>query len=537
MRKLALALSAALLATSATAAPPKLIVAISVDQFAADVFDAYRPGFTGGFARLAAGTVFRNGYQSHSATETCPGHSTILTGDHPARTGIVGNSWIDQSAARADKVIYCAEDERVAGSTSTKYTVSPLHLRVATLGERLKAVQPASRTVAVAGKDRAAVMMSGQAPDQRWYWDGKAGFTTDLTYRAVPRSVAPFNAAFAMAQTQPRAGLQPTPQCAARAKTYTVAPGVTVGAGQLARGANDTRGLRASPELDGAVLALGAALTREMQLGRGPATDVLALGLSATDYVGHAYGWGGQEMCLQLTALDRELEDFFNVLDRSGVDYAVVLTADHGSMDIPERLRDAGVADAARADPGLVAGEMGKLLQPAVGTTFSPLLGEGIGGDVWLDRRLTPAQRTLALAMGVKRYQASRQVETVFTAEQLARTPVPSGAPDRWTLLQRVRAAFDPKRSGDFYVVLKSHVSPIARPSAFYVATHGSAWDYDRRVPILFWRKGQAGAERTEAVDTVDIAPTLAALEGLSLAKGAVDGRCLGGAAGTRCPR
>src|SRR4051812_50058607 len=90
---------------------PKLLVVISVDQFSADLFDEYRPQFTGGLARLASGAVFRNGYQSHATTETCPGHSTILTGDHPARTGIVSNAWAGWNAPRPDKAVYCAEDE------------------------------------------------------------------------------------------------------------------------------------------------------------------------------------------------------------------------------------------------------------------------------------------------------------------------------------------------------------------------------------------------------------------------------------------
>ncbi len=528
---------ASCLSTTALAAPPKLIVAISVDQLAGDVFDAYRPSFKGGFARLIGGTVYTRGFQSHAASETCPGHSTILTGDHPARTGIIANTWIDQTTPRADKSVYCSEDEGVAGSSSSKYTVSPKHLRVTTLGERLKARQPGSRTVSIAGKDRAAVMMGGQAPDQRWYWDGKAAFTTDLKSRAIPRSLPAFNAAFAAQQAQPRAGLDPTPECLARAKRYTVAPGITVGANRLARGANDARNLRASPELDGAVLALGAALTNEMQLGRGPGTDVLALGLSATDYVGHAYGWGGQEMCLQMTALDRELGDFFAVLDRSGLDYAVVLTADHGAMDIPERLRDAGVVGAARADPALAAGEIGKILAPQFGRSASVLLGEGVGGDVWLDRSLPAADQRRLLALASARYRAHPQVSDVFTADQLARTAMPTGAPDRWTVLQRARASFNRGRSGDLYIVLKEHISPVARPTSNYVATHGSAWDYDRRVPILFWRKGQTGSERREAIDTVDIMPTLAAMAELPLESGAADGRCLDGAAGVRCPR
>ena len=92
MRTLLLAAAAATTLVAAPAAaqqparPPKLIVAISVDQLSSDLFESYRPHFTGGFRRLIdRGVVFANGYQSHAATETCPGHSTITTGARPAR--------------------------------------------------------------------------------------------------------------------------------------------------------------------------------------------------------------------------------------------------------------------------------------------------------------------------------------------------------------------------------------------------------------------------------------------------------------------
>src|SRR4028119_2439683 len=101
------AAAAALLATPAVAQPakpPKLVVAISVDQLSSDLFEAYRPHFSAGLKRLAEGSVlFTNGYQAHAATETCPGHSTLLTGRWPAATGVVANQWIDQRAARDDK--------------------------------------------------------------------------------------------------------------------------------------------------------------------------------------------------------------------------------------------------------------------------------------------------------------------------------------------------------------------------------------------------------------------------------------------------
>ncbi len=536
MRRLLLA-AAAIFAAPAAAqpAPPKLIVAISVDQLASDLWQAYRPLFTGGLARLAReGTVFVNGYQSHAASETCPGHSTLLTGRHPAATGIIANNWIDQAAARTDKTIYCAEDEHAAGSTSSSYKVSSDHLRVPTLGDRLKAISPRSRNVAVAGKDRAAVMMSGRSADQRWYWDGKA-WVTDLADKAPPRTISALNPLFAAGLAAPREPLELPAQCQARARPYTLAPGLTVGAGRLARAAGDARGARAHPEFDGAVLAAAAGLAQELQLGRGPATDVLSVGLSATDYVGHSFGSGGTEMCLQLLALDRSLGDFLNRLDQSRLDYAVVLTADHGVMDIPERLRDSGNPQAERAEPALAAEQVGKLLAPQFGRSGSILKGEGIGGDVWLDRSLPQAVRARAVKAAAERYRAHRQVHSVHTAEELRRLPLPTGRPDGWSVAQRVRASFDPARSGDLIVVLKPYVSPIAAPSKGYVATHGSPWDYDRRVPVVFWRRGAPAGERAEAVGTVDILPTLGSMIGLPVAAGSVDGRCLGGAAGARC--
>jgi len=82
-----------------------------------------------------------------------------------------------------------------------------------------------------------------------------------------------------------------------------------------------------------------------------------------------------------------------------------------------------------------------------------------------------------------------------------------------------------PPRSGDIVVALKPRVTPIADPARGYVATHGSFWDYDRRVPILFWRKGVRGFEQPLSVETVDIMPSLAALIGLPVS--GVDGHCL----------
>ena len=164
--------------------------------------------------------AYRNGYESHATTETCPGHSTILTGDHPARTGIISNAWANYGAARADKIVYCAEDESAPGSTSTHYKVSPLHLRVPTLGDLMKRKWPESLNIAVSGKDRSAVMMSGHVADQRWYWTGDK-FETDLAGAAVPAAVGRTNTALAAVIAAPTPPLDPPPFCAARAASHS----------------------------------------------------------------------------------------------------------------------------------------------------------------------------------------------------------------------------------------------------------------------------------------------------------------------------
>lgn len=516
---------------------PKLVIVLSVDQLAGDLWDAYRPHFTGGLARLAGGTVYRNGFQSHAATETCPGHSTLLTSWHPARNGVVANTWVDQSIARADKTVYCAEDESVAGSTSTNYTASAVHLKAPTLGELVKAASPASRNVAVAGKDRAAIMMSGRRADQRWYWDNKSTFVSDNTTVAVPASVTAFKQALATSLATPREALVPPAYCAGKDKSYVLSPSVTVGNNRFARGANDIRNFRISPDFDGAVLALSAALIRELRLGRGQATDILSVGLSATDYVGHAYGSGGMEMCLQVAALDHQLGSFLSILDRSGLNYAVVLTGDHGVLDIPERLRDRGVADAARMDPALAVGEMAKKVGGMLGLAPTKPVLLGNSSEVWADASLPAADRKRVLDQAVRAYRAHPQVYGAYTRAQISALPVPQGDPRSWSVPQRLRASFDPQRSGEIMIVLKPNIMPISSVSVGYAATHGSPWDYDRRVPIVFWRMGMKPANREDWADTIDIMPTLAGMIGLRLAPGTSDGRCLAVVEGVDCAR
>ncbi|MEO0440926.1 MAG: alkaline phosphatase family protein [Pseudomonadota bacterium] len=516
-------------------AAPKLVVAISVDQFSSDLFSEYRSTFESGLKRLAGGAVFPSGYQGHAATETCPGHATIMTGTHPGRAGIIANNWIDLKVARDDKTVYCAEDERVAGTsfgaitaaTQGPYIASAWHLLVPTLGERLRKISPESRNVAVAGKDRSALMMGGTDVDAVYWWKRK-GFDT-LSDREIVPPIASLNDEIAGFIDEARAPYPVPAHCAARTDQIVVSDEQSVGTYDFRRPEGTARIFRGSPDFDKVTIEAAMALVDSMKLGQGEVTDVLSVGLAATDYIGHAFGTGGLEMCIQMAQLDRNIGLFFDHLDAAAIDYMVVLTADHGGHDLPERLRLQGIADAERIDPNLNAKFVGKQVKDILkdGSDAQYLYADSPFGDYYVSLDLPSEKRADVKKIAMMMFAEHPQVEAVFDHDMLSTMPMPDGPVEEWTMAERTRASFHPERSGDFIVLLKKAVTPIASGGPGYVATHGSPWDYDRQVPILFWHKDLAHFEQPLSVKTVDIAPTLAALIGLEIPEDEIDGQCL----------
>ena len=532
---------------AATTAPPapKLIVAISVDQFSAGLFDQYRSHFTGGLHTMAEhGVVFPNGYQSHAATETCPGHSTILTGRHPAATGIVANGWIDRTLPAASNGVYCMLDPASPVPNRPDAPRGPANLRVPTLGEWMKAANPASRTFAVSGKDRGAITMAGHGADGTFWWDDTlGGFTTyvpaGMSAEARLAPVKAFNAAvFATWLKKAPTWVALDPRChfgegRHRYGVMTVDHEVPPPGWIAPKAGEDFHldpyfqsWLRASPMYDKLALDMAASLIDSQKLGRGPAPDVLAISLSATDYVGHRYGSAGPEQCDNLAHLDAALGTFLARLTALKVPVLVVLTADHGSIDAAERLAENGFA-AARVDGRKLVADVGAAVQDKLKLAANPLAGDPYeiyilpppGGDAALVARISDAT--------VAELRTRPEVYTVFTkAEALASMP-PKGKPvDELTLVERIAESTDAVRSGDVMAVLKPYTTvgvPLGLGDT--IGGHGSVWNYDRRVPILFWWPGAQGYEQPLPVETVDIAPTLAAVAGVPTP--VVDGRCL----------
>ena len=524
--------------SSADAAPPpqpKLVVAIAVDQFSAKLFQRYRTSFSGGLRRLSDGIAF-TGYQSHAATETCPGHSTILTGRHPAATGIVANSWFD---AKTGSSVYCV----AVRGTADPDARGPQNLRVPTLGEWLRQAEPQARVISISGKDRAAIMMGGHHPDAVYWWNDGVGFaTSSYAGPATPDVTAPANAfnkaLFARWKANPPK-LWPT-DIPATCQTL-VAPhmfgklslsgkvppdtSLTVESGDFLRRTDFQDQLRGSPIFDPVTLDFAGQTIDRLHLGHGPATDLLAISLSSTDYVGHRYGNGGAEMCMHLAALDRALGDFLARLDSLHVPYVVALTADHGGIDAAERASEHGIA-ASRIDRIAFVKRLNDAVGKQLGLGYETIEGDDpqqLTINVGPDETLRAKVRDAAVAW----LKQQPEVVQVYTADQTAAAaPAPGKPADQLTVLERFHESYDKDRSGDIQVQFLQYATlGMPRAPGDAVAGHGSPWDYDRRVPILFWWPGVSADNRKELVETVDIAPTLAAIAHVPAPQ--VDGKCL----------
>jgi hypothetical protein len=105
-------------------------------------------------------------------------------------------------------------------------------------------------------------------------------------------------------------------------------------------------------------------------------------------------------------------------------------------------------------------------------------------------------------------------IQDVFETENLKQKPAAGG-------LERAEALADFRgRSGDATIALKPYWILSSGGT-----THGTANEYDQRVPILLYGAGIKPGEYGTASSPADIAPTLAALAGVPLPR--VDGHAL----------
>lgn len=508
------------------ASVPRLVVLVSYDQYRGD----YPGRFAGiastrGFNRIAnEGTTFQSCYYDHANLMTGPGHAVLLTGCYPHRSGVPANDVCDVASGRC---FYCAED--------STHGLAPMLLRVPTIGDLLRAKNPASRVIGIAMKDRAAILMAGHDPSAvLWFDPTVLGFTTS-TYYHRPPWLALLNGAVradVYAGHTWRAGIPDSLRPAAddvegegamRSGRRTFPhrlPGLT----DTAAFVDDF--IRTPYSVTYLFDAAREILRRE-RLGQDSVPDLLCIGVSNTDYVGHTFGPDSREVQEMYRACDTTLANLIEELDhRVGREhYVLIVTSDHGVCPIPELVR--------RLGPPGVAVDAGRFSERAVGAAVDSALTARYGrpSGRWIRRIMEPAVVLADAALaerGVDRAEAAevarsatRSVEGVLYAvthrELVAGQRPPSVDAADW---HRILNSFDADRSGD--VVFYPRRYWLIGPTP---ASHGTPHDYDRFVPLMLLGGGIPASLVTETVSPADIAPTLA--KWLDVDLGTVDGAVL----------
>jgi predicted AlkP superfamily pyrophosphatase or phosphodiesterase len=505
---------------------PKLVVGIVVDQMRYDYISRFWNGYSeGGFKRLVKdGFNFKNNHYNYAPTSTGPGHASVYTGTTPASHGIIGNDWYDKEIGAS---VYCAADNTYAsvGTTSAAGQMSPKQLLTTTISDQLKLhTQSRSKVIAIALKDRGAVLPGGHTADAAYWFHGKeegSWISSTFYMEALPSWVTQFNSKVPQQYKKPWDLLKSEKaytqsgsdknnyEGTYRGETAAVFPHDLVSLWE-ANGAYDI--LKATAYGNSLTADFALAALKGENLGRGVDTDFLAVSFSSTDYVGHQFGVNSREIEDTYYRLDLDLERLLKALDAQvgPGNYSLFLTADHAAVQVPTYLKDlkipSGYFDSKVFKEKLnayVADHFGSedLIENI--SNYQVFLNRDLAAQ--LDINLREIQEDLAQFI-----LQDSAVERTYTAHQMWGGEYTKGIP---YILQN---GYNPKRSGDVLFVLKPAVISYSRTGS----THGSPQIYDTHTPLLFYGKGFKRGASYERSEIPDIAPTVAAMLGIAFPNG-----------------
>lgn len=484
---------------------PKLIVAVMVDQFRYDYLTRFRSEYNSGIARmLEHGAVFTDAHHISAPTVTAIGHSSFMSGATPSLSGIAANEWWDRQLKKSVTSV-SDDDTKMVGGPAGRIGSSPHRMLVSTLGDEMKMQGGDSKVIGVSIKDRSAILPAGHMADAAYWFDGDSKGWVSSTYymKELPPWVQVFN------RTRPsleHMGKTWMPFDAPNGKPFcTMANGSEIpfcGA------------IEATPWGNDMIETFAERVVIEEKMGKHGNTDLLTVSYSSNDYVGHELGPDSPQVRDISIRTDRLLGKFFDFLNHQvgEENVLIVMSADHGVSPVPEVNR-------ARRMPG------GRLSMTTLINTAQEALGAKYGPGKWVEAGGTASLYLNLDLIRSKKLDRNEVDETAAEALRAlphafrvyTRDALMSGrVPDDF-VTTAFRNGFNPERSADvlflsdpFYIFGESGTS------------HGTPYNYDTHVPVIFMGAGIKPGPYYERVAVNDVAPTLAAIVGVPFPSGSV---------------
>jgi predicted AlkP superfamily pyrophosphatase or phosphodiesterase len=497
------------------AAKPKLVLGIMVDQMRYDYLYRYYDKYSeGGFKRLMnQGFNCKNNHYHYASTITGPGHAAVYTGSVPAVNGIIGNDWYDPLANRT---VYVAEDTtaRAVGTEASAIEGkrSPVNMHTTTITDQLKlATEFRSKVIGIAVKDRGGILPAGHSADAAYWFDGKSGNWISSTYymKELPQWMKDFNA-----QKLPEKLMANKWETLLPIEQYTESEEDNQEYENVLSGeklpvfphtVSNFGALLTSPYGNTITKELTLATLKNEAMGQGKETDFLCVSFSTPDYVGHATGTHSIEIEDTYLRLDRDIEEILNKLDATlgKNNYLVFLTADHGVTDI------AGFLKKHKIPSGVL--ELTKEINYLNGQMVEKF-GEGKwikaqdNYQLYLDHSLM-AKKNVTMSqvydlVKEKMFVLGSPIYQVINLHDINSAAIP---PFYKPLIENI---YNPKRSGDIMLLFE----PAWYSGSKKGTTHGTMWQSDRHVPLLWYGWKIPQGETVEQTYISDIAATLAAL-------------------------
>ena len=493
---------------------PKLVITLVVDQMRPDLLTRFDDLYTGGFRWLMDhGVWYTNTHHEHSYTATGPGHTAIGFGQYPGKVGVLGNSFYDRNIK---KKVNCVEDPdaKVIGADKGKAR-SFSRYNSTGLGDWVKGTFPHSKVISIGGKDRAGIILGGKDPDLPLYYNKAGSFiSSDHYIDELPHWVSDFNKELNAASYKDSIWTKSLSDEVyleyAREDFYIgesdnyssekYSPVFPIGFDSKD---DPTVSIMGRPWFEREILELAKKAVENEGLGKREDPDLLFVGFSAMDWMIHDYGPHSQEIMDAFIKLDRYLGNFIDYIDEKvGLDNTVfVLTADHGGLPLPEYWVEKGESG------GRINGKHIQEALTWIDDELEELFGKKLyhrdGGNFFLDKeRIKKANiSTDSIYKVVKKYLTNVEgIDDVIIKENV----LDSEETDKLTL--RLKNMIHAENSPEIF--------PLVTPGYIYMSpygtSHGSPYDYDSHVPLLFSRGQFQSKEDPSPRATVDIAPTIA---------------------------